>query len=138
MNPKQPLTVGIWFGKDYATPREIVDLADTITIHSFDNVDTLEAQLLLAETFGRPVIATEWLQRSAGSTFEKVLPILSAHKVGWYHWGLVKGRSQLFIPRRSRPGDPESDLWEHDLLYEDGKPFDPEELDLIRGFQFKN
>lgn len=136
VRPTQPLTVGIWYGADYMTPALLVEEADIVTLHCYDDSETLEAHLMLAETHGRPVICTEWLRRSKGNTFETVLPIFAAHKVGWYHWGLVYGKSQFYLPRDSKPGSPTPEVWEHDLLHEDGEPFDDKEVGFIRNFQF--
>jgi hypothetical protein len=137
VKPNQPLTVGIWYGPDYMTPAKLVEQADIVTLHCYDDIDTLEAHLMLAETHGRPVICTEWLRRSKGNTFDAVLPIFAAHKVGWYHWGLVYGKAQFYLPRDSEKGSAPPEIWEHDLLHDDGEPFDDKEIGLIRNFQFK-
>ena len=86
--------------------------------------------------FGRPLVCTEWLHRPNGNTFQGVLPAFAEHRVGWYHWGLVAGRSQTYMPWGSDPGDPEPDAWQHDVFRPDGTPYDPAELQLVRDFPF--
>ena len=56
--------------------------------------------------------------------------------VGWYNWGLVKGKAQLYYPRDSKPGAPEPKIWNQDILHEDGTSYDSKEIKLIKGFSF--
>ena len=83
---------------------------------------------------GRPILCTEWLCRQRGNTFQAILPVFDQHKVGWYQWGLVAGRTQTYLPWGSKPGSPPPAVWQHDLLHPEGTPYDPQELQLIRSW----
>jgi len=39
-----------------------------------------------------------------GSTFEEILPIAKKYKVAAYNWGLVAGKTQIWLPW---------DSWQH-------------------------
>ncbi len=59
--------------------------------------------------------------------------VLRDERVGGYVWGLVDGRTQTKYSwtswiRRDRPGRP----WFHDLLHPDGRPYDDDEVALLR------
>jgi len=86
----------------------------------------------LYNELGRPVLCTEWLHRQSSNTVAAILPLLAREHVGCYNWGLVAGRTQTFMPWGSNPGDPVPALWQHDLFYADGTPFDPAECDVFR------
>jgi hypothetical protein len=53
-------------------------------------------------------------------------------QVGCYFWGLVNGRSQTQFPWGSPQGAPEPELWFHDLLRTDGRPYLPDEVRKIK------
>jgi len=55
-------------------------------------------------------------------------------RVGSYSYGLVAGKAQFYEPwegARSRPGM-DLRLWQHDLFRENHRPYDPEEIVLIK------
>lgn len=56
------------------------------------------------------------------------------HYIGAYCWGLVVGRTQTNHPWESwrETSVVEPDPWHHDLLRADDKPYDPDEVALIR------
>jgi hypothetical protein len=83
------------------------------------------------------VICTECLRRQVGNTFEAFLPIFSENQIGWYNWGLVAGRTQTYMPWGSKKGDPMPKVWQHDIFYPDGKPYDWKEIKLIQNFKFR-
>ena len=64
------------------------------------------------------------------------LPIFAKNKVSWYQWGLVAGETQTYMHWGSKKGDPEPDIWQHDVFHKDGKPYDPKELGLVKQFEF--
>ncbi|MDW8030080.1 MAG: 1,4-beta-xylanase, partial [Armatimonadota bacterium] len=67
-----------------------------------------------------------------------LLPMFAQHKIGWYFWGLVAGKTQTYFDWSSKPGDPPPKIWQHDLLHPDGTPFDPEEFELIQHWAKKH
>jgi hypothetical protein len=136
VRPQQPLTSGPW--SDFGSPMSarIMELSDVISLQTFDEREGARAKILACQVYRRPVICTDWLKRGAGSTFAEILPVFAEMRVGWFNRGFVRGRTQLFIPKDRRTAEPEPALWEHDVLREDGKPFDEKEVQLIRGFRF--
>src|SRR6516165_8452541 len=73
--------------------------------------------------------------RSAGSTFDGVLPIAKKYLVGAINWGLVVGKTQTNLPWESwdHPyvlGQPQ--VWFHDVFKADGTPYRESEAQLIR------
>ncbi|MEK7686193.1 MAG: 1,4-beta-xylanase [Verrucomicrobiota bacterium] len=130
--PSQPLTMGPWADFDSLLSRRMFELSDVISFHGYDAPDGLRKKIELCRSFGRPVICTEWLRRQVGNTFAAILPILAEQNVGWYHWGLVAGRTQTYLPWESKKGDPPPKVWQHDVLQPDGTPYDAKEADLLR------
>ena len=109
-----------------------MEISDVVSFHGYDGVDGIVRKSWITRSHDRPVLCTEWLNRGAGNTFESILPIFAEDGIGGYHWGLVAGRTQTFLPWGSRPGDPEPTRWQHDVFHADGTPYDPEEIALIR------
>ncbi len=66
------------------------------------------------------------------STFEAILPILKAERVGAINFGLVAGKMNTYYPWGSKVGSPKPKVWHHDILRGDGTPFDSQETALIR------
>ena len=97
---------------------------------------------------GRPLICTEYMAREFGTTFQFSLPLFKDFKVGCYNWGLVAGKSQthfgwatiLDLHKKKENGEfiekgdsiPEPEIWFHDILREDGSPYDEEEVAFIK------
>ncbi len=141
VDPRQPLTSGVWDGE----PEEDADLrdairgiqldnSDVITFHSYDEPADFEARIAELEPLGRPILCTEYLARSLGSTVEGILPIAKAHNVGAINWGLVAGKTQTYFPWDSweHPYPAPPDVWFHDLLGADGRPYRESESQTIR------
>lgn len=126
--PMQPLTAGIWSRELRALNARSVDLADVISFHNYDDVRAVRAQVTVLEIYGRPLLCTEWMQRTAYSTFATHLPFFKERAVGCYSWGLVNGRTQTHLPWRSSAGATEPDIWFHDLLRPDGTAYDDDEI----------
>jgi len=134
--PSQPLTMGAWVEFDFPMSRRHMQLSDVISFHGYDKPQEFEEKIRTCEQYDRPVLCTEWLMRQHGNTFGSILPILARRRVGGYHWGLVAGKTQTYLPWAFKPGDPPPEVWQHDVFHADGKPYDPEELKLIRDFRF--
>ena len=113
VDPSQPLTCDV-FG-----PPKMAQLAfersDVITFHNYENGASMQDTIDSLSFAGRPMICSEWLNRSAGSTVEDVLPVLARNNVGAIHWGLVNGRTQTNLRWGAQPGQPTPALWQHDL-----------------------
>jgi len=136
MNPRQPITTGAWVSFNSHMSKRIMKLSDIISFHGYDNPGGVKDKIKTCSVYGRPVICTEWLCRGRGNTFKNILPLFLEYKVGWYHWGLVAGRTQTYMPWGSKRGDPMPKVWQHDTFYEDGRPYDNKEIELIRKFTF--
>jgi hypothetical protein len=144
--PDQPLTAGLWVG-DW-TDRQVMgafnlfqaDNSDVVTFHSYDQPEGLRARIAQAGSYGRPLVCTEYMARTAGSTFAACLPILEEAGVGALNWGLVAGKTNTIFPwdswERDYPADP--DPWFHDVLRPDGTPWSDEEVRLLRTLAAKN
>ncbi len=75
--------------------------------------------------------------RVGGGDFAKILPIYSKYNAGWYNWGLVAGRSQCYNYMNQPLGTTIPKVWCCEVFWPDGKPYDPEEIKLIRNFRFQ-
>lgn len=141
VHPVQPLTSGVWAGDwsslDKMSPMARVQIgqSDVITFHNYEWPEGFEKRIQQLEQFHRPIICTEYMARGAGSTFDTILPIAKREHIGAINWGLVKGRSQTYLPWDSwqRPyvnHDPT--VWFHDVFYEDGTPYRARESEILR------
>ena len=150
VNPSQPIcsnSAGSVGKMNIAINRSNSDIH---SIHSYSPADKLEKLILDYKRDGRPVIVTEWLARTNGSTVADCLPVLKKHHVGAVNWGFVSGKSGTIWPWSSRRGVnithkraagevvrlgeafPEPELWFHDLFRIDGTPFAQTEIDIFR------
>ncbi|HWY68849.1 MAG TPA: cellulase family glycosylhydrolase [Terriglobales bacterium] len=142
MNPTQPLTSGVWtIGRNpdetKLGPLQEIQLreSDVITFHNYSWPEYFKSEVTWLRKFNRPVICTEYMARSAGSTFDTVLPIAKQEKVGAINWGFVVGKTQTNLPWDSwrRPYVlEEPSVWFHEVLRPDGSPYRQAEVDLIR------
>lgn len=136
LNPAQPLTSGMWTFPDDLLPMNsiIAGLSDVISLHTYRNHEKTRALVEAAKAnSGRPVWITEWLFRPRGDTIFENLPYFKEQKVGVWQWGLVQGRTQTHLDWSTwQIPNPSPDVWQHDLLYPDGTPYDPDEVALMR------
>lgn len=140
VDPVQPLTSGVWQGNwgDPGSRSAIsgiqLDNADVITFHSYAKPAEFEGRIAELAPLGRPIICTEYLARSMGSTVEGILPIAKRHNVGALNWGLVAGKTQTYQPWTSwdHPSPTPPKVWFSDLLLPDGRPFQGSEIQTIR------
>ena len=108
--------------------------SDVISFHSYDKPSIFERKAVALSRYHRPLICTEYMARSEGSTFEGTLPIARKYHIGAINWGLVQGKTQTIYPWDSwqKPYDHEPVPWFHDIFRADGSPYDPAETALIR------
>jgi hypothetical protein len=139
MQPLRPLTSGLWIG-DWAeaalTPlrRLQVECSDVVTFHCYGDAAEMVARIASLRRLGRPLVCTEYMARPMGSTFASILPLLSAEGVGAISWGLHRGRTQTHLAWGTwdAPCTGEPDVWFHDILWPDGRPYRTDEVELIR------
>lgn len=146
VNPDQPLTVGIWRGEDFSdagpknpVARIALEQSDVISFHAYNDAKGVEQRIAVLRRLGRPLLCTEYLARSFGSTIQTVLPVLKSNSVAAYTWGLVDGKTQTIYPWSSwtKPFTTEPPVWHHDLFRRNGSPYDEAEVRLIRSLTQK-
>jgi hypothetical protein len=142
MNPTQPLTSGVYeidLSKDESAQDEIERIqlreSDVITFHNYSWPETFRKEIAWLRRLHRPIICTEYMARSVGSTFDTILPIAKQEHVGAMNWGFVAGKTQTYYPWESWQHpyilrDPP--VWFHEVLRSDGTPYRQAEVDLIR------
>lgn len=140
VNPSQPLTSGVWQGS-WADPgnRSTIssiqlDNSDVITFHSYAAPAAFENRIAELAPLGRPILCTEYMARTQGSTVEGVLPIAKRHNVGAFNWGLVAGKTQTYLPWDSwdHPYSKPPKVWFHDLLQPNGRAYRDSEVETFR------
>jgi hypothetical protein len=141
-NPSQPLTSGVWeidTSKDESAVEEIQRIqlreSDIITFHNYSWPEDFKSEVAWLRRFHRPVICTEYMARSVGSTFDTILPIAKQEHVGAINWGFVAGKTQTYYPWESWEHPyvkNQPPVWFHEVLHSDGKPYRQAEVDLIR------
>lgn len=140
-NPTQPLTSGLWEGNWSSTakmdPIARVQLreSDIISFHNYSKPADFEKHVRWLRRYHRPVLCTEYMARTEGSTFETILPLAKRLHVAAINWGLVLGKTQTNLPWSSwktpfvntQPAE-----WFHDVFYPDGEPYRESEAKKIR------
>jgi len=142
MNPTQPLTSGVYevdISRDESAQDELERIqlreSDVITFHNYSWPESFKSEIAWLRRFHRPVICTEFMARSVGSTFDTILPIAKQEQVGAINWGFVAGKTQTYYPWESWDHPyvkNQPPVWFHEVLHPDGKPYRQAEVDLIR------
>jgi hypothetical protein len=142
VSPSQPLTSGVWGVDTSPDGRDIGELqqiqmreSDIITFHNYTWPEFFRTQITWLKKSGRPVICTEYMARSAGSTFDTILPIAKQEHVGAINWGFVVGKTQTNLPWESWEHPyilNQPPVWFHEILRPDGSPYRAAEVKLIR------
>ncbi|HEY3972220.1 MAG TPA: 1,4-beta-xylanase [Candidatus Sulfotelmatobacter sp.] len=142
MNPTQPLTSGVYevdISRDAAAQDELEQIqlreSDIITFHNYSWPESFAGEIAWLRQFHRPVVCTEYMARSVGSTFDTILPIAKRERVGAINWGFVAGKTQTYYPWESWQHPYVHDqppVWFHEVLRPDGTPYRQAEVDLIR------
>jgi len=147
VNPSQPLTSGLWdvdFSKgepQHEVDRIQVRESDVITFHNYSWPESFKAEVEWLKKFHRPIICTEFMARSVGSTFDGILPIAKEEKVGAINWGFVAGKTQTYYPWESWDHPyvkHQPPVWFHEVLHPDGTPYRQAEADLMKKLTGKN
>ncbi|MGA8150993.1 MAG: 1,4-beta-xylanase [Terriglobales bacterium] len=144
VNPSQPLTSGLWSGhapewSDSAhwssVERTQIEESDVISFHNYAWPESFEADILALQKLTRPLLCTEYMARSVGSTFDTILPLAKRYRVAAINWGLVLGKTQTNLPWESWQHPYVEDpppIWFHEIFYPDGRPYREREVKLIR------
>jgi hypothetical protein len=140
-DPIQPLTSGLWQHDDWSVPRLTsiekvqINQSDVLSFHDYNWPENFERRVRSLQVLGRPVLCTEFMARSHGSTFDGSLPIGKQLDVAMYNWGFVDGRTQTRLPWDSWMNPytrEEPSVWFHEVLHADGSPYRKAETELIR------
>ena len=135
VNPDQPLTAGVWSPKLGEMNVWQIEHSDILTYHTYESADKHRHMLDTLATYGRPMVCTEYMARTEGSTFQSVMPMLKERHVGAINWGLVSGKSNTIFPWETMTSPCETEepeLWFHDILRRDGTPYSEEEVKCIK------
>jgi hypothetical protein len=142
VNPMQPLTSGVYeidTDKDESAQDEIERIqlreSDIITFHNYSWPESFKTDIAWLRRFHRPVICTEYMARSVGSTFDTILPIAKQEHIGAINWGFVAGKTQTYYPWESWEHPyilNQPPVWFHEVLHGDGRPYRQAEVDLIK------
>ncbi|MBQ1429032.1 MAG: cellulase family glycosylhydrolase [Kiritimatiellae bacterium] len=134
VNPSQPISSGIWNGNKELN-KILLENSDVVTFHCYANGENTAARIkeIVKSANGRPVICTEWMNRTVGSTVKDCLHLFKDANVGCIAWGLVNGKTQTHLKWGHRPEMlPYKGPWQHDFYRGDFTPYDVKELETIR------
>ena len=133
VNPSQPLSVGYW-NKDLKDLNKFqLENSDVITYHNYSNPENHKALIDTLRNYGKPLICTEYMARTRDSRFDNIMPMLKGENVGAYNWGFVAGKTNtIYAWSTPMPDGGEPPIWFHDILRQDGTPYDQKEVDLIK------
>ena len=141
---KHPCAADIWRGQvKPVNPAEKVsmEMSDIISYHTYSPLATqIKLAKELKEKFGRPMINTEWLARIRGCDVQDCYPFFAQERIGCTCWGFVAGKYQTYEPWESmwrqidNGGGKNYKMtkWFHDLYRPSLRPYDPEEIDIIK------
>lgn len=142
----QPLTSPVWAWENTKNkdPNLIalesiqIELSDIISFHNYANFGGLRKMVLELEQYGKPLVCTEYMARTIGSTFDPHLGFMKEKNISAFNWGLVTGRTQTNYPWQSlnKPnpykGIKDPSIWFHDIFYANGTPKFSEEMNYIK------
>ncbi len=137
----QPLTSGLWDG-DWSSPETLnamskiqVAESDVVSFHSYERPEQFEKHVVTLQQYHRPILCTEYMARSNGSTFQGILPVAKRYNVAAINWGLVAGKTQTYLPWDSWQHpytDRQPAVWFHEVFRTNGEPYSQEEAAFIR------
>lgn len=130
-NIRQPLTSGVWAFEEYDLV--CAEVSDIISFHDYRELAETRERVKKLETYGRPLLCTEWLHRNADNRIETHMPFYKQKKIGVFNWGLVEGKSQTYLSwdasQNNINGEPQ--IWQHDILRKNLTPYKIQEVELI-------
>ena len=144
VNPSQPLTAPMWATPDARSYVEDISAficaqSDIISFHSYESLEKCRRFVRYAQSFGRPVICSEWMARTRGSDYFSILPLFKEQKIGCFSYGLVNGKQQCHYPwnpvgddGKPIPFTEEPQVWFHDLYHPDLTPYSEAEIAFIK------
>lgn len=129
----QPLTAALW-NQNESTNACIAEQCDIASFHSYTppSHEEFTRKWRWCRQLGRPVICSEYMARTRGSTFAACLPFLREHCIGAINWGLVSGKTQTIYPWGWNDEKGEPAVYFHDIFNRDGSFLYPDEEETIR------
>ena len=76
IRPDQPVSVGVWNKSLINLNKFQMANSDIITYHNYDGPVSHVGAIDSLETYGRPMICTEYMARRNNSLFKNIMPIL--------------------------------------------------------------
>ena len=147
VDPDQPLAADLWrtYGRDDSSICEkfAAENSDIVSYHSYDPYpDHVKLVADLKRRIDRPLLCTEWLARMRDNDLFRNYPLFYLEKIGCWCWGFVAGKYQTYEPWECMWQDEESGKtglydftkWFHDLYRPSHRPYDPNEIRVIREF----
>jgi hypothetical protein len=132
-NPHQPLTIGILPGLlNQPLAQFEIESSDIITFHSYESLSQTMMQVNDLRQLNRPLICTEYMARTAGSTFHTHTFYFIKESIGAINWGLVAGKSQTYFPWGSPENASIPLVWFHDIFNQTGQPYSPYEIQFFK------
>jgi hypothetical protein len=130
--PSQPLTSPVWARNNAPDIINFLEEnCDVLTFHCYRKPAETRAFIKRLKRLNRPIICQEYMGRP-DSTFEEIMPILKSGNVGAISWGLTEGKCNFHLTWRSKAGDPDPEIWFHDIYNMDGTPYSGQEIQFIR------
>jgi len=138
-NPHQPLTFGIASGDISTTLAQFeIESSDIISFHNYQPLsDTMQLVTKLRE-FNRPLICTEYMARTEGSTFHTHTFYFHKQAIGAINWGLVAGKTQTYFPWGSPINSSIPLVWFHDIFNSTGQPYSLYEIQFFKDLKEKS
>lgn len=134
--PDQPLTAGVWnFNPEYDDLTLFsLEQSDVISFHAYLKPDQLPERINMLRLMakGKPMLCSEYMARSTGSTFKDCLPILKKNNVTAINWGLVAGKSNTIYPWGWSEAKGVPNPYFHDVFHQDGTFLYPEEAEAFK------
>lgn len=138
VDPSQPLSSPLWVCPGLNGTRTSFPIlaflgenCDIMTFHCYRGPEEMETFISFMKQFNRPMVCQEYMGRPK-SLFEEIMPILKREGVGAISWGLTAGKCNFHLQWSSKAGDPEPEVWFHDIFRLDGTPYSEREIEFIR------
>merc|ERR1711862_104289 len=102
----------------------MLENSDIISFHDYNPIQGLQDHLANLPT-GVPMVCSEYMSRTSGSTFDPILGLLAQKKIWAVNWGFAAGRTQTNYPWDSWNIEytAEPNPWQHEVLYANGTPY---------------
>mgnify|MGYP001080269745 CR=1 FL=1 len=138
-NPRQPLTFGV-ASFNFSAPLAQFELesSDIITFHNYEPLAETMQRVAEFRKWNRPLICTEYMARTVGSTFHTHTFYFHKEKIGAVSFGLVAGKIQTYFPWRSPVNASIPLVWFHDIFNRTGEPYSRYEIQFFKDLKKSN